>query len=85
MIGTMGGVSIFDMTGEIKSKTDYFLKSHPGAGFDTVEHSVLAPFEKNINYRQVSPRIFECAALRVCMIHYRDNYQGLMTASKHLS
>jgi hypothetical protein len=83
MLGVMAGTSIFDMTGEVKEKTDLYLSKHPEASFEQVEMDVLAPYEQNVNYRTISPRIFECVALRVCMILYRDDYQGVLEADQH--
>lgn len=83
MLGVMAGTSIFDMTGEVKQKTIDYLREYPTASFQQVEESVLAPYEEIINYRQISPRLFECAASRVCMILFRDDYQGVLTAGRH--
>lgn len=83
MLGVMAGTSIFDLTGKIKEEVDAYLHTNPQATFEEVEEAVLAPYEENINYRTISPRIFECAALRTCMILYRDDYQGILTAGKH--
>jgi len=83
MLGVMAGTSIFDLTGEIKAKVDQYLLENPDANFCEVERDVLEKYEEIINYRTISPRIFECAALRTCMILYRDSYQGTLIAGKH--
>lgn len=83
MLGVMAGTSIFDFTGEVKRKTDEYLSQYPDASFAQVQEAVLLPYEDNLNYRTISPRLFECAALRVCMILYRDDYQGILRAGVH--
>ena len=83
MLGVMAGTSIFDYTGKIKEKTNNYLKKFPNADFEEVQNNLLIPYEGNINYRTISPRIFECAAFKVCMILYRDDYQGVLKADKH--
>lgn len=83
MLGVMAGTSIFDFTGEVKRKTDEYLSQYPDASFAQVQEAVLLPYEGNLDYRTISPRLFECAALRVCMILYRDDYQGILKAGVH--
>ena len=46
-------------------------------------NNTLKYYENNINYRTISPRLFECAALRVCMILYRDSYQGIFVPDRN--
>lgn len=82
MLGVQSGTSIFDLDGAIEKKIgDYVSKDEPSAN-DSLE-KILNPFEKNINYRMISPRIFECAALKTCMILYSDSYQNILEADKH--
>lgn len=83
MLGVMAGTSIFDFTGEVKRKSDEYLTRYPDASFAQVQEAVLLPYEGNLNYRTISPRLFECAALRVCMVLYRDDYQGILKAGVH--
>jgi hypothetical protein len=83
MIGVMSGSSIFDLTGDIRSSVNQYLFNHPGASFEEVETNVLSPYEEKINYRAISPRIFECAASKTCMIMFRDNYQGVLIAGRN--
>lgn len=83
MLGVMAGTSIFDFTGEVKRKTETYLKQNPKASFEEVEREVLLPYEGNLVYRTISPRLFESAAFKVCMILFRDSYQGILKAGRH--
>jgi len=83
MLGVMAGTSIFDLDGEVKVKVEDYLKKAPLATFLEVQNNILLPYENKIRYRTISPRIFECVALKVCMILYRDDYQGVLVADKH--
>jgi hypothetical protein len=83
MLGQMGGTSIFDTTGEVKSRVDEYMREFPDASFLEVHRKILFKYENKIYYRQITPRFFECAALKVCMILYRDDYQGILVADRH--
>jgi len=83
MLGVESGTSIFDLTGQIQKQVRQFLEVHPTATFSQVESEILEPHEEKINYRAISPRIFECAALRTCMILFRGGYQNILVADQH--
>lgn len=83
MIGAMGGTSIFDISGKIENLVGEYSRKNPNSNFEELYNNILKNYENNINYRQVSPRLFECAALRVCMILYRDSYQGIFVADRN--
>lgn len=83
MLGVESGTSIFDLTGQIQKQVRQFLEVHPTATFSQVESAILEPYEEVINYRAISPRIFECAALRTCMILFRGGYQNILVADQH--
>ena len=83
MIGAMGGTSIFDISGKVEDIIEEHLRKNPNSNFEELYNNILKNYENNINYRQVSPRLFECAASRVCMILYRDSYQGIFVADRN--
>lgn len=83
MLGVESGTSIFDMTGEIQQKVSAYIKENPNATFNDVSRNILEPYEGKINYRAISPRIFECASLKTCMILFRGDYQNIIEADKH--
>lgn len=83
MIGVEAGVSIFDLDGKAQSACKQFLDDHPDATFETVHASVLKPWEENIYYRTISPRVFECAAFKVCMILFKGRYNDILKPMVH--
>ena len=83
MLGVESGTSIFDLTGQIQLQVRQHLERYPEATFSQVESEILEPYEEKINYRAISPRIFECAALRTCMILFRGKYQNILVADSH--
>jgi hypothetical protein len=82
-LGVLSGTSIFDLTGEIKRKVEEYILAVPHATFEELEKDVLLPYEGRIDYRAISPRIFESAAFRTCMILYSDDYQGILVEDEH--
>jgi len=83
MLGVESGTSVVDLDGSLEDAVCKFLKENPNATFDLVHSELLAPFDEVINYRMVSPRIFECAAMRTCMILFRGTYQGILIPDRH--
>lgn len=83
MIGVEAGVSIFDIEGKVQSACEQFLCKYPHATFDEIHASLLLPWENNIYYRTISPRVFECAAFKVCMILFEGSYSGILKPMIH--
>jgi hypothetical protein len=83
VLGVEAGVSIFDLDGTIRPKVERYLEEHPSSSFEEIEHGVLSEHEDAINYRTISPRIFEAAGLRTGMILFRGHYQGILKPLTH--
>lgn len=83
ILGVESGVSLFDLDGKATEETNIYLKSHPDARFEDVERAVLYKYDNNINYRVMSPRIFEAIALKCCLIHFEGNYSGIIKPDTH--
>jgi hypothetical protein len=83
MIGAMAGTSIFDISGKIEDIVEEYSKKNANSNFEELYNNVLKRYENNVNYRTISPRLFECAVSRVCMILYRDSYQGVFVANRN--
>ena len=82
-LGVEAGVSVVDLTGEIRLQVDQFIKENPDCDFSEVHKEVLSSHENNIFYRTISPRIFEAAAFRVCMILFPGSYSGILKPNIH--
>ena len=83
MLGVESGTSIFDLDGTVQNLLDQYLAINPNANFDEVYESILSPYEDKINYRTISPRLFECAAMKTCMILFKGSYQGILLPNVH--
>ncbi len=83
VLGTESGASIWDVDESIQKKTKQFLKKNKNADFDTVFEAVLKPYDGNLLYSAISPRVFEAAATKTPMIMFPGYYSGICQADKH--
>lgn len=82
-LGVEAGVSIFDLYDEVKPLVRTAFKENPEADFHEIQQKALLPFENNLHYRTISPRIFECAANNVCLVLYEGQYQSIIKPHVH--
>jgi hypothetical protein len=82
-LGTESGASIVDFDGSLQTRTEAYLRNHPGATFDEVERELLAPFEGNAVIETVSPRVFEAAALGTAMVNFAGRYSDVVEPWTH--
>jgi hypothetical protein len=83
VLGVEAGVSIVDLDGEVQRRCHELELAEPGLTFEEVSRRLLAPYEDNVYYRTISPRIFEAAALRTCMILFEGRYNDLLQPMVH--
>jgi len=83
VLGTESGASIWDADGEVSKKIQKFLRKNRGASFDTVFEALLKPYEGNLLYRAVSPRVFEAAAAKTAMVMFVGDYSGVCKPNVH--
>ena len=83
MLGTEAGVSLFDFDGQIKQKCNELTRMDPDICFNELEKRLLSKIDGNINYRMISPRIFEAAALGAVPLLFSGHYNGLISAGSN--
>lgn len=86
MLGVEAGVSIFDINGEAFAECKSYLNVNPGCTFEEIYNAVLRKYElsdENVYYRTISPRVFEAAAFKVCMVMFEGSYSGLLQPYIH--
>jgi hypothetical protein len=83
VLGTEGGSSIWDFESEAYEKVEEYLKHKPEAEFAEVSREVLAPYEGNLMYNTVSPRLFEGIALKTAMVMFPGWYNGIVQPDRH--
>jgi len=83
MLGVEAGVSIVDLEGVVVNMVNDYLTKYPDASFDEVEDAVLSPYENNIYYRMISPRVFEAAAFKTGLILFEGKYNEILVPDTH--
>ncbi len=83
VVGSESGASVFDFDGSLEKKSKDFKKRNPAATPREVWAKVIAPYEGNICYPQISPRHFEAAACRAVQILLAGDYSGIFIANRH--
>ena len=82
VLGTEGGASIWDHDTKVEELVMDYLARHPGAPYEDVS-PLLKPYEGNVTYNTVSPRLFEAAALRTAMVMFPGRYDDVVQAGTH--
>lgn len=83
VLGTESGASIWDFDGDVIKKTNRYMKKNKQASFYELYEQVLKPYDGNILYNAISPRVFEAAATKTAMIMFPGYYSGVCEANKH--
>ena len=83
VLGTESGASIWDFDRSIEKKTNEYLRSNKNANFEEVFNNVLKPYDGNIIYSAISPRIFEAAATKTPMVMFPGYYSGICMPDVH--
>lgn len=83
VLGTESGASIWDRSGEVNQKIRRYLRKNPKASFEDVHRAELKPYEGNVMYSAISPRVFEAAAAKACMVMFEGEYSGVCKPDEH--
>jgi hypothetical protein len=82
-LGVESGASVFDFTGEIQQKVEEHQMRFPDVTFEELRDLYFKDLEGRITLNQISPRCFECAALRTVMVLYEGDYSGILHPWRH--
>ena len=82
-LGVESGASVLDFDGEIQQKVERYEESNPWASFETMKNLFFSHLEGKVFLNQISPRCFECAALKTLMILYEGHYSGILIPWRH--
>jgi hypothetical protein len=78
------GASVFDFEGRIGPRSETFEKLlGKAANYELVRKRFFPGMEDQIDLSQISPRVFEAAALRTLLIMYEGQYSGVLTPWVH--
>ncbi len=82
-LGVESAASLLDFTGGFQRKTEVFTKAHPEASFAEVEDACFPGMDDRFNTAQISPRCFEAAAMRTCIVLFEGGYSGILEPGRH--
>jgi hypothetical protein len=83
VLGVESGASVFDFTGDVQRQVEEHELRNPGSSFEELRDLYFKDLEGRIRLNQISPRSFECAALRTVMILYEGEYSGILKPWRH--
>jgi Glycosyl transferases group 1 len=82
MLGSESGSNVFDFDGSIERQYETLKRKKLGLSYEEFQ-PYMAEHEKDIGMGQISPRVFEAAALRTPMILLTGCYSGLIKPGEH--
>jgi hypothetical protein len=82
-VGVEGGATILDRDGELRRRTEDYLREHPGASFDEVEAACFPGEDGRLRLLAISPRHLEACATRTCQVLVEGDYNGILRAGEH--
>jgi hypothetical protein len=83
MLGVESGSSVFDFTGLIQTAVEQDAQQEPGIDYSELKRRHFAADDGRIDQRQISPRVFEAAALRTLLVLYDGTYSGILVPDRH--
>jgi hypothetical protein len=82
MLGSESGSNVFDFDGSIERQYETLMRAQTTTSYEDFR-SYVAENERDIGMGQISPRVFEAAALRTPMILLTGRYSGLIQPGEH--
>ena len=82
-LGSESGSNIFDFDGSVEAKCAELSAARGGPVPFEEFRAYTDPFETRYDMAQISPRIFEAAAMRTPMVLYTGRYSGLIEPGEH--
>jgi hypothetical protein len=83
MLGSESGSNIFDENGSLTRAIEVALQRRPKPGYAEIHACFLADKEGWVRMNQVSPRVFEAAALRTALVLFEGEYSGVVRPIEH--
>ena len=83
MLGSESGSNAFDFDGDLERGDQAFQAAHRRRPTYQEFKHILDPLEAPFNVGQISPRVFESAAMMTPMILFRGSYSNAIEADVH--
>jgi len=82
-LGVESGASLLDKSGKLREEVERYQINNPNADFKKVSQLLFKNLDNSISYFMASPRIFEAAINKTCMVLMEGNYSGILTPNIH--
>jgi hypothetical protein len=83
MLGSESGCNVFDWDGKLENKIREYRLSNPGLSRGELWSALIKPMEVDGLMNQISPKIFEYAALGSLMVLYEGSYSEILKPDIH--
>jgi hypothetical protein len=83
MLGSESGSNVFDFDGSIERRYRALAAANGGSVSYESFLPEVAALETLVPMGQISPRVFECAAMRTPMVLFRGFYSGVLEPERH--
>lgn len=83
VLGTEGGVSVFDFDEAIQQGAEKYRANHPNASWEEIWENVVRPYDGNVVHRTITPRVFESIMCRTAMVMYPGEFRGILKPWEH--
>jgi SAM-dependent methyltransferase len=82
-LGTESGSNVLDADGGLRGRIDAARAAEPDLSYEEIHARFIGERDGAIRMNQISPRIFEAAAVRTALILFEGAYSGLVTPWEH--
>jgi hypothetical protein len=83
MLGTESGCNVMDAFGEIRGAVEAALAVKPQLSEEELYEQYVAPHENNVHMNQISPKTFECIALKTGLVLFPGKYSNVIHPDNH--
>lgn len=83
MLGSESGSNVFNWDGRLQEKIDNYKSLNRGVSDAEIYTAVIAPLELPGVMNQISPRVFEMAAMRTVMVLFEGDYSDVLIPNRH--
>ena len=82
-IGVEGGSSLYDPVYRLRDKCLEYEKKYPMSSFQQIEKNCFKGLDKKISGAVITPRMFEAAMAKTCMLLVEGKYNGILIKNVH--
>ncbi len=82
-LGTESGSNVLDADGNLRRRIDAALAAQPDMSYEDIHARFIGNRDGAIQMNQISPRVFEAAAMRTGLVLFEGDYSGVLVPDQH--